>query len=848
MRVLIVLCLSLAAALPTQGSEAWFAQKVLPILKARCFECHSHGGKMKGGLALDSRSGWQTGGDNGPAMVPGKPEQSLLIKAVRYHDPDFEMPPSGRLPAEEIAVLEQWVKQGAPDPRQSQASLAKAGIDLEAGRRFWAFRPVNDPAPPAVKHRQWPRDALDHFILAAQEQAGIEPGPDANRETWLRRVSLDLTGLPPSEDELLAYLADRSPQADERVVDRLLGAKAYGERWARHWLDLTGYADMMGTSNSVYAEQSWRYRDYLIAAFNQDKPFDRFVREQIAGDLMPFEKPEERAENLTATGFLMVGDVEIVNPDKERMRADHIDSQMIKIGQAFLGMTLGCARCHDHKFDPIGVEDYYAMAGTLHSSPSTHKIPFGVWSQLNSLPLPETATQLAARRQREAAQQAQIAAWKAELGQLKAEQATLEKQLAALPAPSPKAGSALVTASSAQQQREIATPKDKAKPEPGPRAELTQRRDEVAAQIKQRAEAIAHAEFFSDQTPRAFAMQDGPRPADMPILVRGNPYAPSRVVPRGALRVASWAPFPAIAAGQSGRLQLAQWLADKQNPLTARVSVNRIWQKLFGSGLVPSVDYFGSRGERPTHPDLLDHLASRFMQGGWSQKALLRALVLSRSYRLSAANVAASMQRDPQNKLFWRMNRQRLDAEALRDALLAVSGELARSSGGPALVLEDPQNCGGLARSGINPPSYRHARPRPIQAVERTIYLPVMRLGFAGPDRLRAVFDFVDPAMIAGERPQTTVPTQSLFLLGNEMMRQRAQALAKLLLSSEADDETRLQRLWHRALNRSIKADERGQALSFLQGLRDSGSRQDLLPWTELCHSLLASNEFVFRF
>jgi hypothetical protein len=397
------------------ADTAFFDSKVLPILKQRCFECHSHGTKIKGGLALDSRSGWAEGGDNGPAIKPGQLEESLVIKAVRYVDSEFEMPPKAKLPASEIAILEEWVKLGAHDPRTAGAGKQKKGIDLAEGRKFWAFQPVSNPKPPLVKDAAWPLDPLDHFILRPLEAKGIKPVGDADRYTWLRRVSLDLTGLPPTAKDIESFSKDSSSDAYANAVDRLLNSKAYGERWARHWLDLTGYADMIGTSNGVFAEHAWRYRDYLINAFNADKPFDEFVREQIAGDLMPAKSTEDRAENITATGFLMVGDIEIVNPDKAKMETDHIDSQMIKIGQTFMGMTLGCVRCHDHKFDPIGVEDYYGIAGMLRSSPSSHKMPdMGVWSTLNSTVLPETPAQLAARKKLEAENEQHIIGFKEE--------------------------------------------------------------------------------------------------------------------------------------------------------------------------------------------------------------------------------------------------------------------------------------------------------------------------------------------------------------------------------------------------------------------------------------------------
>ncbi len=836
---------------------AFFEAKVLPVLQKRCFECHSHENKIKGGLALDARSGWEQGGDSGPAIIPGNVEKSLLIRAVRYGDADYEMPPKGKLPAEEIALLEAWVKQGAADPRVTQASKNRKGIDLDEGRKFWAFQPVSDPAPPTVTDSSWPLDPVDRFILAKQDQASVRPTDDADRYTWLRRASLDLTGLPPTPGEISDFVKDNAPNACEKVVDRLLGSRAYGERWARHWLDLTGYADMMGTSNNVFAEYAWRYRDYVIAAFNSDKPFDEFVREQIAGDLMPAKSTEDHAENIIATGFLMLGDVEIVNPDKAKMEADHIDSQIIKIGQTFLGMTLGCVRCHDHKFDPVGLEDYYGIAGMLRSSPSTHKMPdMGVWSTLNATMLPETPEQLASRKKIEEETTQRIEKLTAEQKTLTAEKADLSKQLAAISgsattAPrTAQAGQAdLVAASTDNAQKEIATaPPVQTSTD---KDALTKRRDEIDAQLKKIAADIKHAEFFGDKRPKAFAMSDGPNPTDMPVYVRGNPYAPAEgLMPRGAVRVASWEPFPSIPNGQSGRAQLANWLADKRNPLTARVTVNRIWQKLFGEGLVRSVDYFGVRGEAPTHPELLDHLATRLMKAGWSQKSLLRALVLSRTYRLSSANESAAAKIDPENKLLWRMNRQRLDAEAMRDSMLAISGELTRESGGPALVLENPENCGALALKGVNPPTYAHKLPRPAQEFERTIYLPVFRNNFAGPDRVRNFFDFVNPAQISGQRPQTVVPTQALFLLNNDLLRKRSATLAKNVTQAIHDRDARIDEIWLRTLGRPVTREERAEAAAFLDKVGaalNAPPANDYPAFTELCHGLLASNQFIFR-
>lgn len=803
-------------AAPSKEQLDFFETKIRPVLVEHCYKCHAAEAKIvKGGLRVDSRDGLLKGGDTGPAVVPGKPDASLLVKALKYDG--IEMPPKGKLAESVVKDFETWIAMGMADPRKSNGAAPTRTIDLETGKKFWAFRPVADPKPANVKDAAWPRDSIDRFVLAQLEAKGLKPVADADRYTWLRRVTFDLTGLPPSVKEIDDFIRDQSPAAREKVADRLLASRAYGERWARHWLDLTGYADMMGTSNNVYAEHAWRYRDYLIEAIHKDKPFDRFVREQIAGDLLKAGSAKERAENITATGFLMVGDVEIVEPDKAKLEADHIDTQMTKIGTAFLGMTLGCVRCHDHKFDPIGVTDYYGIAGMLRSSPATHKIPFGVWSLLNSSDLPETPEQKAARQELEAKRDQKIEAMKAEQTRLTSEKKKVDAELAQL------------------------------KKDDDKKSALTKSRDGLAEQLGKLAGSIHHAQFFGSKAPKAFAMHDGDKPADMPVYIRGNPYAPGASVPRGVLRVASWEKLPDIPPGQSGRLQLADWLADRRNPLTARVTVNRIWQKLFGEGLVRSIDYFGSRGETPSHPEMLDHLATRFMNGGWSQKKFLRSLVLSRSYGLSGVNDESAMKIDPDNRLLWRMNRQRLEAEAIRDGLLAVSGELQAGEGGPALVLEEPENCGDLVLQGVNPPNYTHRKPRANQEYQRTIYLPVMRTNTTGTDRIRNFFDFVNPAQIAGQRPQTVVPTQSLFLMNNDLFRKRAKVLADKLIAQHTQPQERLQQLWLAVYNRPISKEERDNAAKFLAELSPLVQGKEASLWQELCHSLLASNEFVFR-
>lgn len=821
----VMLCMGLSLATSTRADDAsslnesqrtFFETKIRPVLVEHCYECHSAGSKsLRGGLRVDHRDGLLKGGDTGAAVIPGDADRSLLLEALRHEG--LEMPPKQKLPEAVIQDFETWIKLGAPDPRTAKETPKVRGIDREAGRAHWAFQPVSNPPPPRVSDESWPLDATDRFLLARLDAAGLRPNPEADRYTWLRRVSFDLTGLSPSPTEIADFVNDDSPQAHGRVVDRLLGSQAFGERWARHWLDLTGYADQVGTSNDVFAEHAWRYRDYLVKAFNTDKPFDRFIREQIAGDLLPDDAPEACAENLTATGFLLVGDVEIVNPDKLKLETDHIDLQVSKIGTAFLGLTLGCARCHDHKFDPIELTDYYGIAGMLRSTVSTHKIPNGIWSGLNIVALPETPQQTADRQQREAAHRQKLDALRSEQTRLRAESEAIAAELA--------------------------------KPNVD-RDALTRKRGENAGRLNRLAAEIEHAEFFAPSVARAFAVQDAAAPADMPIAIRGNPYAPGAVIPRGMPRVASWEASPTIPPGQSGRLQLANWLADPRNPLTARVVVNRIWQKLFGEGIVRSVDYFGTRGEKPSHPDLLDHLATRFTRDGWSQKRLIRALVLSRAYRLSSTHDARSAHIDPENRLLWRMNRQRLDAEALRDAMLAVSGELIAGGGGPALPLEYLENTGSLAPKAVNPPSFALRRFRPEQEFQRTIYLPVVRSSQVGPARLRDLFDFTQPAQIVGRRAETVVPTQALYLLNAELPRRRATQLATTILSATPDRDSRLEQLWLRTFNRPISAGEREEAAAFLQEIAAQQANQPAVEssaWTELCHALLSSNEFLHR-
>ena len=790
------------------AARAFFKETVRPILERHCYRCHSHQAKKaKGGLVLDSRSGWAKGGQSGPALVPGKPDKSLLLSAVRYQD--LEMPPKGKLPDKLVRQLERWVAEGAYDPRVTKTADREKGINIEAGRRHWAFQPLEQMAPPDVKNTRWPQTDLDRYILARLETSGLRPVPDADRYTWLRRVSFDLTGLPPTVAQVREFASDGASRARERVVDRLLDSRAFGERWARHWLDLVGYADQIGTSNSVFAQHAWRYRDYVINAFNNDKPFNEFIREQIAGDLIAADRKDvrQRAASLTATGFLVLGDIEIVESDKAKLLVDIVDQQLNKVGKAFLGMTLECARCHDHKFDPIPQRDYYAMAGFFHGTSTVFKTERGVWSDVNVIELPETKTQQTDRARRQKQHAEKLAGWKSERKQAGDRRAQLDKLLGN---------------------------KDLSKTE---RDKLTKERNDRSGRVGQLNKLILHAEFFAPGVPRIHGVRDVEDPTAMRITIRGDPRALGDRVPRGFLRVAS-AGQPEIPAKQSGRRQLADWVAG--NPLATRVAVNRIWQKLFGEGLVRSVDYFGLPGDRPSHPGLLDHLAGRFIREGWSQKKLIRSLVLSRTYGLDSRHDDRAHAVDPDNRLRWRMNRSRLDAEALRDAMIMVTGQLKPSTGGPAMPLEFPENVGGLDPKDVNPPNFRFSKWRPEQEFERTIYLPVIRHGpQPGPAMLRNVFDFAEPSQLTGKRPVTAVPTQALFLMNSPVVKKHAVALARRM-GKENNESKRLGLLWLTLLNRPITETEQREAVGFLRETDENA-------WAELCHALLASNEFLMR-
>jgi hypothetical protein len=651
------------------------------------------------------------------------------------------------------------------------------------GEDFWAFQPVKPHAPPPVCDTSWPRTAVDYHLLAALEARGLHPARDAARPILLRRLTLDLTGLPPTPEELDAFVHDSRPDTLSRLVDRLLASPAFGERWGRHWLDVARYADSSGKGDNLTYHDAWRYRDYVVAAFNDDKPFDRFVREQIAGDLLPAVTQAQRDEQLTATGFLVVGPKILANRDVQQRKMDVVDDQVDTIGRAFLGLTLGCARCHDHKFDPIPTTDYYALAGILASTRTLDgiKVNNPAVSGWNLRPLGTDSEKLLAARRagEEKLQQVRIALARAQN-----------------------------ETDGDERRRHV--------------EEMTQAEKKLLA-------ALPSAPLL------VMAVRDEDNPGDIHVNRRGNPHVLGKRVPRGFPRVLSTEPGPRIPADRSGRLELADWLANPRNPLTARVMVNRVWMHLFGEGLVRSIDNFGLQGEPPTHPELLDDLAARFMEQGWSVKWLVRTLVLSRAYQMAVVEDAHGARIDPDNRLLWRANRRRLEAEVIRDVMLAVSGRLDRSLGGSSVE--------GLGEQAVRNDNSATALA-PEQQTRRSIYLPVIRNNLPP---IFEVFDFADPDVSTGRRDATTVPTQALYLMNSSFVFEQAQAAATRLLT--LPEAARLPTLYRRALGREPTASELDRVRTFLEGYRHqrgNSANAEKDAWTALCQALFGSTEFRF--
>ncbi len=871
---LAIFCSQLCAAEPSAKDFEFFEKQIRPMLVAHCYECHSASAKkVQGGLLLDTQAGIRKGGDSGPAVAPHEVDESLLISALKFDD--FEMPPKGKLPGEVVGHFEKWIELGAPDPRDGPALTNVATIDIEKGREHWAYRPLVAHAIPDVDDKSWPRNSIDRFILSNLEQNGLRPSPDAQPVELVRRVYFDLIGLPPTPQQIDAYLqsAIRNPHsAFENLVDRLFASPRFGERWGRHWLDVVRFGESNTLRGTVFSP-AWRYRDYVIDTMNDDVPFDQFAVEQIAGDLLKSNDWQQRRRQLIATTMLAIGNSNFENQDKGQLRMDVVDEQLEVIVRAFLGQTIGCARCHDHKFDPIPTKDYYALAGILRNTKTLEHANVSWWLEV---PLPASPAQEQQRRyhtNKVIKLASRIRALKNQLGiTAKAKTGPKAVSINSLPGividdamamlqgawtkstSNPRyVGSNYIhdageskgqkyvifatrlpageyevrVAYSAGTNRSRNTPITVWHADGETTKQIDQRKtppidgafislgkfkftvDEPARVVVSNQGTmdvvIADAvQFLGQKQPAAVANQPGEKdkpddkttqqeiaeaqseletleeelksltaaaPAsektmsvveekeigNTQIHVRGNVHNLGAEVPRGFLQVISYHSPGRFTFDNksSGRRQLGEWLVDEANPLTARVTVNRLWHWLFGVGLVRTTDNLGSVGELPSHPELLDYLALQFKRDGWSVKSMLRRMVLSRTYRMTSRaakpRFASQSQFKPnfdvENRLLWRTNRKRLEAEAIRDAMLAIGNDL------------------DLTMHGQTYPASKKADyDYEYRGNRRSVYLPVFRNSLP---KLFEVFDFADPSVAVGRRSTSTVAPQALFMMNN---------------------------------------------------------------------------------
>jgi mono/diheme cytochrome c family protein len=776
-----------AASLKSDG-EQLFKSTIQPIFVEHCHKCHSHqADKIKGGLVVDSLSGLLTGGDTGAAIIPGDPEKSLLIAAIRYTDEDLQMPPKGKkLSDEQISALAQWVKLGAPWPVSDTNKVARRRI-TEEDRKWWSFQPLRAVDPPRVDDNSWSRNDLDRFIWQKLASENLKPSPEASRQVLIRRLNFDLIGLPPTPGEIDAFVNDTSAEAYERLVDRLLSSPRYGERWARHWLDLARYADSDGYRIDDFRPHAWRYRDYVIAAFNNDKPYDRFVKEQLAGDELWPQEPEA----MVATTFLRHWIYEYNNRDVKGQWNTILNDLTDITGDLFLGLGIQCARCHDHKFDPILQKDYYRLQAFFAPILPRDDLP---------LATPE-----------------ELASYKEKLQKWEDATAEIRREIAEIEAPHMRAVGEMAIKKFPEDIQELIRK---------PRPERTPYEHQIA-DLAYRQVLYEHNRFHGrlkgdekdrwEDLKKKLAEFDHLKPTALPPVFCATdvgPNAPPTFIPKGRKQEPLEPGFltlldekatiiPAVATNPNStgrRAALARWIGDPQNRLSTRVIVNRVWQYHFGRGLVGTSSDFGKLGEQPSHPELLDWLARRFVQDGWSFKKLHKLILTSATWRQSAATPATELAKvkDPENRWLWRMNIRRLEAEQIRDALLSTSGELDLNTGGPALD---------------------HSRPR------RTIYAKVLR---NTRDPLLDVFDVPEGFVSTGQRNVTTTPSQALLMMNGPYLLQRARAMAGRLSKEKfANDEELVTVAYRLAFGRAPDSSERTAGAAFL---REQAGKVDPAP------------------
>ena len=918
----------------------FFETKIRPVLVEHCYKCHSASSeKVKGGLLLDTREGIRKGGESGHAVVPKNLDESLLIKAIRYGDEDLEMPPKEKLPATVVTDFEKWIRDGAVDPRRATRRVAKPdSIDIEAGRKHWAYQPLRAPAIPEVKDAAWPANDIDRFILARLESAGLQPGADAKKIIRVRRLYFDLIGLPPTAEDIARFVDDKSPKAYENLVDRLMKSPRFGERWGRHWLDVVRYAESMSLRNRLL-KHAWRYRDYVIEAFNDDLPYDQFLTQQLAGDLLKTSSVDAQRQNLIATTFLVMGDALLENQNKSQLDMDVVDEQLDVIGTGLLAQTIACARCHDHKFDPIPTSDYYAMAGILknvqglkHSNVSTAmEIPLPITeeakrtSEIHNVSVAKLQSEIKTLKSKVTGKglppvQAEdlpgiivdnpnakaIGRWSKSSGvpnHVGTEYlfSSTQGSKVIYPVKFSKGGKYEVRISGAQHANRAPKALVTVLHNDGNQSFRIDQRKAPGSFNKDRSDgyfqSLGFFEFPSGQwdaveisakggggfvvadavqflpvdndgkvtTPQIsqpvkklstteqkalktriakltadlsalqkrkpasemiHSVVEKKKPTDLKIHIRGSINNLGAIVPRGVLQVANYGPAPKMPSSSSGRLELANWIIDPANPLTSRVMANRVWHWLFGAGLVRTVDNFGTMGESPSHPELLDHLAVHFIQQGWSVKNLIRTIVLSRTYRLSSSR--GKQPEDPENRLLAHMNQRRLDAESLRDTMLSVGGTLKLEMRGATFPADLKTDIGFQ-----------------FQAPRRSVYVPVFRSSLP---ELFEVFDFANPSLVTGRRDVSTVAPQALFMMNHPFVRTQARLTADRLLSDPLLNEShRIDHAYLQILGRHATEAEIALSQEFLKSVIEQLQEESRIEaWTQMVQSLFSTIDFRY--
>ena len=829
-------------------SVQFFEAKIRPVLVEHCYRCHSaEGQSVRGGLSVANKEAMLAGGESGPAIVPGNLDESMLWNAINYKD--YKMPPKTPLPRAVIEDFRKWIEMGAPDPRVGAGVVVHSKVtpeDIAKGKEFWSFKaPVKTP-PKSSEHSTWASTEIDRHVSQAWDQQGLAPAKDAEPETLVRRLYFDLIGLPPTVKELVTFVANwrSNPEsAISQTVDALLQRPQFGERWGRYWLDVARYAESAGKEVDMSFPNAWRYRNYVIDAFNNDKPYDQFIREQVAGDLIPTKDDKKFVEQLIATGFLAIGPKTLIEQNPRQFQADLIDEQIDTTTRVVLGISVACARCHDHKFDPIPQTDYYALAGIFQSTETL----FGGMRSLRNrqpsnliiLPLDDPNPN--------------------DKPLTKAELASLKKQL-------DEREQEYVEARRAQRQPE--KPKDGSTARPSFLSVAIL--DQLIAQLSSRINTVD-----SDGKPTTMCMgvQAADRPRNAKLLVRGEIDQPAQEVPRGFVQVLCNEPIK-LPANTTGRREFAEWMTSRDNPLTARVMVNRIWQHLLGNAIVSETENFGASGPSPSNPALLDHLAVDFMDNNWSVKHIVRSIVNSRVYRLSSTFDKTRFEADPDNKFYARANVRRLDAEAIRDAILAISGqiELARPKAsliasfgttqlgpnGPTVI---PQAALALATGGDEKGAAR--RPDVMSAIRtggrnpnvnpleapnyaRSVYLPIARNALP---RALDVFDFAEPSLVVGSREASNTADQALFMLNSPFVLEQSDALARQLIRMSSNQNERISKAFVVVYGRPATQKELRTAAEFLrkadEGKKNFTPDQKVFQaLSQFCQALLCAAEF----